>query len=97
MDVRNSGDYLNTELLYSFSSYFYYIVRSVAQLWNVHTGELLAWDKSEIIGLNFKSILDSVMCSPRGMKFVSGLLIMCTKIAVSSSFRPMNVWTMWKA
>ena len=65
MDVQG-GDYMNGELLYSFSSYFYYIVKSVAQLWNVHTGELLAWDKREIIGPNFKYIFGFRYVFPSG-------------------------------
>ena len=66
IDVKDSDDYMNGELLYSFSSYFYYIVKSVAQLWNVHTGELLAWDKSEIIGPNFKYIFGFRYVFPSG-------------------------------
>ncbi len=66
IDVQDSDDYMNGELLYSFSSYFYYIVRSVAQLWNVHTGELLAWDKREIIGPNFKYIFGFRYVFPSG-------------------------------
>ena len=55
MDVQGS-DYMNGELLYSFSSYFYYIVKSVSQLWDMRTGKLVAWDRSEIVGPNFKSV-----------------------------------------
>ena len=50
MDVRDSDDYLNTEVFYSFSSYFHYIAKSVVQLWDMRTGELIARHRAEHIG-----------------------------------------------
>ena len=52
MDVRDSRDYLNTEKFFSFSSYFIYMTQShsVMQLWDMRTGELVAWDRAERVG-----------------------------------------------
>lgn len=55
MDVQDNKDYLNTEVFQAFSSYFLYATRNVLQLWNLHTGELVARHRAEPIG-NFKSI-----------------------------------------
>ena len=50
MDVQDSDDYLNTEVFYSFSSYFHYIAKNVVQLWDMRTGELIARHRAEHIG-----------------------------------------------
>ena len=68
MDVRDSGNYLNTEILYCFSSYFYYIAKSVVQLWDMNTGELVARHRAEPIG-NYQKIWGLRYVFPSGNEF----------------------------
>ena len=68
IDVQDSDDYMNGESFYSFSSYFYYIVRSVVQLWNMSTGELIAWHRAEHIG-NYQYIWGFRYVFPSGNEF----------------------------
>ena len=68
MDVRDSGNYLNTEIFYCFSSYFYYIAKSVVQLWDMNTGELVARHRAEPIG-NYQKIWGLRYVFPSGNEF----------------------------
>lgn len=56
--VMFNSDYLCGEQVYSFSSYFCYMtqVKGVAELWDMRTGKLLAWNKLEVVGPNGKSV-----------------------------------------
>ena len=71
MDVRDSRDYLNTEKLFSFSSYFLYMTQShsVMQLWNMRTGELVAWDRAERVGDTSNKIWGFRYVFPSGNEF----------------------------
>lgn len=50
--VMFNEDYLCGEQVHSFSSYFCYITqnKSVVELWDMHTGKLLAWNKGKYEG-----------------------------------------------
>ena len=50
MDVSDSSDYLNEEVIQTFSSYFQYAAKNVLQLWDMRTGELIARHRAEHIG-----------------------------------------------
>lgn len=52
MKVLFKPDHLNAEQICSFSSYFYYMTgaQMVVELWDMQTGELLAWNKGEQVG-----------------------------------------------
>lgn len=73
LDVKDSRDYMHTEKIYSFSSYFCYIVQnqSVVQLWDLRTGKLLAWNKGErvIDGGNPKWSMGFRYVFPSGNEF----------------------------
>ena len=71
MDVKANRDYLNTEKIYSFSSYFCYItqVQHVTQLWDLRTGELVAWNKDERVGDTFTWISGFRYVFPSGNEF----------------------------
>ena len=71
MDVRDSRDYLNTEKLFSFSSYFLYMTQShsVMQLWDMRTGELVAWDRAERVGDTSNKIWGFRYVFPSGNEF----------------------------
>jgi len=73
MDVRDSRDYLNSEKIYSFSSYLCYMTQShsVMQLWDMRTGELVAWDRGERerVGDTFKTIWGFRYVFPSGNEF----------------------------
>ena len=71
MEVKANPDYLNTEKIYSFSSYFCYItqVQHVTQLWNMDTGELVAWDRAERVGDTSNKIWGFRYVFPSGNEF----------------------------
>ena len=71
MDVKSSSDHLCAEKIYSFSSYFCYItqVQHVTQLWNMDTGELVAWNKAERVGDTFTWISGFRYVFPSGNEF----------------------------
>ena len=69
--MPSSSERLNSEGMYSFSSYFCYTtsLEPVTQLWDMRTGELVAWNKGELVENTFAWIDGFRYVFPSGNEF----------------------------
>jgi len=70
--MPGNSERLNSELMYSFSSYFCYegmTSEPITQLWNMRTGELVAWNKGELVKNTFTWIDGFRYVFPSGNEF----------------------------